>query len=204
MTDTVRPPDQRPAVPVAMGTASTIRELPRRPIRKPFGPLAFLVSSVFIAAAAFYAGVRVEKHHVPAASTTSFPAASRSGATSTTVAGRGVGTASGVQGTITLIDGTTLYVTQAGGTVTKVQTSAQSQITMTVSNTVPVGNLRIGDSVAVTGTPGANGIVQATAVRDLGATGTARTPTTSSTRTTTASNGAGSGGAFGPGAPPGG
>lgn len=67
-------------------------------------------------------------------------------------AGAGVG---GPTGTVTLIKGSTLYVTDAGGNTVLVHTTAASTVKKTVSGTVK--SVLPGDSVSVTGTLNTDG-----------------------------------------------
>ena len=181
--------DQPPVAPAMDNATRAVRryqELPRRPVRKPFGPLSYLIVTLFVASAAFYGGVLVEKHHVPASSgTATSAAASASRQRSTTGATTGAGatgTAPGVQGTITLIDGANVYVTDSSGNITKVLTTAQTQITATIQGTVQT--LHIGDNVTVSGPTNANGQLQASSLRDTGAVAASR-PASSSTSAST-------------------
>ncbi len=154
-------------------------ELPQRPLRRRFGPATWIMLGLAMAAIAFYAGVRVEKHNVGSSSSTSnlsslisrFRNAANArgtGATGggTTTFGGGGGAASG---TITLIDGNNIYVTQADGSIVKVITNPGSQFSITSSGTV--ANLHPGDNVTVTGPNDGNGNVTALTVTDTGASG---------------------------------
>ena len=192
----------------------------RRPVRKPFGPLALILCALVIAGGAFYGGVRLEKSKVPASSSASgslaalaarFRAGGGAGATGGTGGtGGGAGGANAVRGTITLVDGSNIYVTDSSGNIFKVSTSPGSQITMTSAATVQ--KLHPGDNVTVIGPADANGTVTATVVTDTGAgtgggrgaragagTGTAGAGTSSAGRA-----GTGGGGAVVFGGPPGG
>lgn len=61
----------------------------------------------------------------------------------------------GTSGTVTLIKGATLYVTDASGNTIMVRTSARSRVTKTVSGTVKT--VHPGDSVTVVGTQNKDG-----------------------------------------------
>jgi hypothetical protein len=146
-------------------------ELPRRPVRKPLGPLALVITTLLVASGAFYGGVIVEKGHVESTSSTAAAAAGlaarQRGASGTAVTGATGGGAGALQGTITLIDGANVYVTDSSGNIDKVVTSPQTQITATVAGTVQT--LHPGDSVTVSGPTDTNGQLQATVLRDTGA-----------------------------------
>ena len=63
--------------------------------------------------------------------------------------------AAGRNGTVTLIKGPTLYVTDASGNTVMVHTSARVQVTKTISGTVKT--VHPGDSVTVVGTQNKDG-----------------------------------------------
>jgi hypothetical protein len=65
-------------------------------------------------------------------------------------------------GTVTLIKGSTLYVTDSSGNTVKVQTSASSTVTKTVSGSIKT--LLPGQTVTVLGTAGKNGTVTARSI----------------------------------------
>jgi hypothetical protein len=77
-------------------------------------------------------------------------------------AAAGAAAGSGPTGTVTLIKGSTLYVTDASGNTVLVNTTAASTVKKTVSGTVK--SVHPGDSVTVTGTQNANGSYSATAI----------------------------------------
>ena len=72
------------------------------------------------------------------------------------------GAASGPTGTVTLIKGSTLYVTDSSGTTSLVKTTAASQVTKTVSSSVK--NIRPGSVVTVVGTQAKDGSYTATSI----------------------------------------
>ena len=146
--------------------------LPIRPMRQRLGPLSLLLGGLFIAALAFGGGVTLEKHHVTPTAATATPTAATTATTRTGSAGASA-TAGGVGGstvgTVRLVDGTNIYVTETSGTIVKVATNPQSQITVTAAGTVR--SINPGDTVVVSGAAAANGTVTATSVRDSGAGG---------------------------------
>lgn len=83
--------------------------------------------------------------------------------------GRPGGGAGGVTaGTVTLIRGSTLYVTDASGNTVMVRTSPSSRVTKTVAGTVRT--IHPGDAVTVTGTRAGNGSYTASTITIAGAT----------------------------------
>jgi hypothetical protein len=114
------------------------------------------------AAIGFAVGVRVQKSQVT--TTSASAAASRragaatGGAAANPAAGAGAGR---TIGTVKLIDGTNLYITDASGNVVKVSTTGAS-FTKTVSGAVT--DVHPGDTVVVTGAAGSDGTVSARSV----------------------------------------
>ena len=142
-----------------------------------------------VAAGAFIGGVEIQKHQ-GGSSASSFRGALPSG-----LAGQGVGTATGSTGTtgstrgsgfggaggagaaggttfgtVTVIKGSTLYVTDANGNTVKVTTSASSRVTKTTTATVTLAGVQPGDTVVVRGTQQKNGNLAADTIT-LGAAG---------------------------------
>jgi hypothetical protein len=74
----------------------------------------------------------------------------------------GFGGGSATVGTVTLIKGSTLYVTDASGNTVKVQTSPASTVTKTVSGSIRT--VLPGQTVTVLGTQGKNGTVTARSI----------------------------------------
>jgi hypothetical protein len=148
--------------------------LPVRPVRRRLGPITLLLIGLLIGASAFTGGVIAEKGHVGTAGTST----TRSAATTASAAGRagfgaaagGGGAASGAggatSGTVKLIDGANIYITNSAGTIVKVATTPQSQISISAPGAVTA--VKPGDTVTVTGSTGSNGTVTATSVRDAG------------------------------------
>jgi hypothetical protein len=139
-----------------------------------------------VAAGAFIGGVEIQKHQ-GGSSASSFRGALTSG-----LAGQGVGTTTGrtgttgstrgggfggvggaggtTFGTVTVIKGSTLYVTDANGNTVKVTTSASSRVTKTTTATITLGSVQPGDTVVVRGTQQKNGNLAADTIT-LGAGG---------------------------------
>ncbi len=174
--------------------------LPRRPRRRLFGAganlLALALLGVLLTACGFIGGVLVEKGETsspsaPAGATASslisrfralrggVSAAGGSGAAGAGAAAAGAsagGTGSGftrpTAGTVAYVDGSTLYVTNAEGNTVKVTTSAATSVTKTVK--ASVAGIHPGETVTVTGGPGASGAVSAESI-SVGAGGGALT-----------------------------
>ncbi|MDX6451391.1 MAG: hypothetical protein QOH16_1440, partial [Gaiellaceae bacterium] len=85
--------------------------------------------------------------------------------------GGGGGAAGGgaTNGTVTLIKGSTLYVTDASGNTVLVHTTAQSSVKKSVSATTKT--IHPGDSVTVTGTQNKDGSYSAQAITIGGSNG---------------------------------
>jgi hypothetical protein len=122
---------------------------PRRLANRTTAVLAGLV----LLTGGFLAGAQVEKHfgHVgtaTAATPTTFPTAGRGGGANATT------------GTVKFVDGTTVYITTAGGDVVTVKTDGNTAITQPGT----VKDLPVGATVMVTGQTGSDGTVTATRI----------------------------------------
>ncbi|HBJ73779.1 MAG TPA: hypothetical protein DDY88_08790 [Actinobacteria bacterium] len=123
---------------------------------------------------AFFAGSFVQQQFGSSASTSAFPggslpagfAAGRfpgTGALTSTDGSTSTEQAAGVTvGSITLVDGTHVYVTTAQGTVVKVDVSPSTAIT--AQTTVKASELKEGQQVIVRGQAGSDGTVAATTI----------------------------------------
>jgi hypothetical protein len=170
-------------------------ELPRRPRRRLLGvganPLPLALIGVLLTACGFIGGVLVERGQSSSSSGSSstgglasrFAAlragsggtagragASGSGASAFLGAGAAGGAGAGAGGRagstfgqVAYVSGHTLYVTNAEGNTVKVMTSAASTVTKTVK--ADVKGIHPGETVVVTGSPGANGSVRAETIR---------------------------------------
>jgi hypothetical protein len=83
--------------------------------------------------------------------------------------GAGAAGGGGTSGTVTLIKGSTLYVTDASGNTVLVNTTAGSTVNKTVSGTIK--SVHPGDSVTVTGTQNADGSYSARGITIGGSNG---------------------------------
>jgi hypothetical protein len=128
--------------------------------------LTFVLAGALLVGAGFYGGVLVQKHQGggTTSSTTgtgrargAFAAAGVSGASGAAGAsGRGFGGGGGaVTGTVKLVDGKNVYVTDTSGNVVKVETGASSQLTKTEPATTK--DVAPGNVVIVRGTQNSDG-----------------------------------------------
>jgi hypothetical protein len=144
--------------------------LARRKRRLP--RLTLTLAALIVVALTFVVGAEVQKHY---GKTTS--AAGAGGAAAAFARARGAGggaaggfgggggfgaAASGPTGTVTLIKGSTLYVTDSSGTTSLVKTSAASSVTKTVTSSVK--NIKPGSVVTVVGTQAKDGSYTATSI----------------------------------------
>jgi hypothetical protein len=135
---------------------------------------------LLILGGAFWGGAYAQKHWGSNSSSTSniasqFAAAARSrtggGTTGATGAGGfgGGGTGGGATtGSVTLVDGNNIYVTETSGNVVKVVTSQASTFTKSDSGTI--NDVKPGQTVSVRGSTDSSGNVDATSVSIGGAT----------------------------------
>ena len=147
-------------------------EWPARAVRRGLSvraPMAVLLA-LLVAAGAFWGGAAVQKSRegssggVASALRSLF--AGRSGASASGEGGLfgGSGGASGpaATGTLTVVEGSTLYVTEPSGTIVKVVLAPSA--TVTRDSTTTLSRLRPGDTVVVEGATGKDGTVTASSV----------------------------------------
>jgi hypothetical protein len=170
MTSTAVHPDTPPTA--HEGLASEL--LARR--RKKLPALTAALALAVAVAGGAIGGVEAQKHWGASASATparagGLPAgfAARFGARGGGAPGGGAGGFPGLgggggatNGTVTLIKGSTLYVTDASGNTVLVHTTAGSTVKKTVSGTLK--SVHPGDSVSVTGTQNKDGSYSAQAI----------------------------------------
>jgi hypothetical protein len=142
-----------------------------------------LLAALVVASGAFYAGVRVEKSHAKSSTTSNLAAAfsrfagARAGGTGaaggtgtrggTAGGGAAGGAAAGATiGTVKLVDGHNVYVTDTAGGITKVVVG--SGATVSVTKAGGVADVKPGDTVIVRGAAGKDGSVTATSLTDSG------------------------------------
>jgi hypothetical protein len=136
-------------------------------------PVIVLVAFILVAAG-FWGGAAVEKGHGSTASTGPTAAlAARFGAGGARPAGGGTGaglgtggltggTTQGTTGTVSVVDGSTLYVLTTTGSLVKVTLHSSTAVTRNAKT--GQAELRPGDSVVVQGSSAKNGTVTATSV----------------------------------------
>jgi|SRR5580693_7457554 hypothetical protein len=159
--------------------------LTRRP-RAKLPSLTLVLAAIVVASAGFLGGAMVGKHYGNSSSGNLAAAFSRLAARSSASASAGSGgTGSGfggsgfggsgfggrgglfgggnaTVGTIKLIDGGTVYVQTTAGDIVQVATSTGTKVT--VSSTVPVKDLRPGETVIVEGSKNSSGAIAATSI----------------------------------------
>jgi len=171
---TAEEPDARPARPEDVlaeppdgrDISAELAAPPRR--RLPWPTL--LLAGCVVAALAFTGGVLVEKDRSPAGGrggAAAFAAArgGSGGASRGAAGGPAGGAAAGLTvGTIKLVDGSTIYVSDAQGNIVKVTTAKSTTVSRTQDG--KVSDLRPGQSVTVRGSAGPSGDVAATTVTE--------------------------------------
>jgi hypothetical protein len=153
--------------------------LTRRP-RAKLPSLTVVLVAIVVASAGFIGGIMVGKHYGSSGSSSlasrfgAFAAAAGAspsagtGARSRTGLGGAAGGFAGFAGgnatvgTIKLVDGSTVYVQTSAGDIVQVLTSSGTKVT--VSSTVPVKDLRPGETVIVEGSKNSSGGVSATSI----------------------------------------
>jgi hypothetical protein len=127
-------------------------------------PAAGLLAVVFVAAG-FWGGVTLEKSHAGSSGGAAAGFGSRvrgAGAGFSFGGGGASASSSGTAGTISVVNGNTLYILSSTGALVKVTLSKSTTITRN-ADTTPAG-LRPGDTVTVQGTTSSNGNVAATSI----------------------------------------
>jgi hypothetical protein len=154
--------------------------LTRRP-RAKLPSLTLILAAIVVASAGFLGGALVGKHYGSsgsgglAAAFGRFPgagadASASPGSSSRPGGGAGFpgggggafGRGNATVGTIKLVDGKTVYVQTTAGDVVQVATSAGTKVT--VSSSVPVKDLRPGETVIVEGSKNSSGAIAATSI----------------------------------------
>ena len=167
-------PGQAHGDPLVMGGAPIWEDepMPTRAVRAKLGRLTFVLMALVLAAGTYYLGVLSEKNSV-AAKPAGNPGTGAGAATPGVNGGQQGGAQGGATGgggatagTVKLVDGTNLYVTDASGTVVKIATTPASVFTINATGTIK--QVKPGDTVIITGAAGADGTVTATAIRDQG------------------------------------
>jgi hypothetical protein len=130
-------------------------------------PTAILVV-LLVAAAGIWGGATLEKHHgsgttaATSSGLAAFRAARTRGAGSGAPGAAGATASSGASGTVTVLQGNTLWLTAANGSLVKVKLTNTTTVTRNADSTKSA--LRPGDTVTVQGATGKNGTVTASSV----------------------------------------
>ncbi len=149
------------------------QEAPTKPGRRRrqfFNRKSAALAAAITCAAGFYAGVSVEKGQLSTAATTTTASAASNATGAGPRAGfggaaRGGGNAS--IGTVSSVNGKTIYLTDTSGNTVKVTLSSATKITK--SESVSKASVRPGDTVVIQGLKASNGTLTATSVSDSGA-----------------------------------
>jgi hypothetical protein len=160
---------------------------PGRRRRRFFNRRSAALAALITCGAGFYAGIEVEKGQVSstgsALTASAAPAAAAGAATGSAPAGLigaaggaggpgrfagggAAGAANGSFGTISSVNGKTIYVTDPTGNTVKVALSSSTKLTKSLG--VSKGSLHPGDSVAIQGVKNSGGTLVATSVSDSG------------------------------------
>lgn len=171
---------------------------PRRGRWRLFSRKTAALGAVVAAAAGFLAGIEIEKSQATGTASAAVAPGSGSGAGAAGAgagarggfpfAGRGGGGGGGNAsfGTVSSVNGNTIYVTEPNGNTAKVTLSSATKVTK--SQPVSKSSLRPGDSVVIQGATSSNGTISATSVSDSGA-GSARAGSGGAGGATTTSSG---------------
>jgi len=180
-------------------------QMPGRPRRRfltgwSAGALALLTCAI-----GFYVGVRVEKSHVSSSGTSAtgalasrFAGSAKSGSSTTSRSGGfpsgsfggGASGSGATTGTISSIDGDTLYVKETDGNTVKVKLLGDTTIRKTV--TVAKGKVYPGDTVVIAGASGSGGVIDATSLTDSGASSSSSSSSSSGSTSGSSSSGSSS------------
>jgi hypothetical protein len=176
---------------------------PGRPRRRFSGKGSAILLAVLLGAVGFYAGVRVEKGQMTTASTGTgtrslasiFGGAAARGGAASRFPGAGGAGGGGSVGTVSAINGRTVYVKSVSGNTIKVSLTSATKITK--SEPAARSAIRPGDSVVIRGASNANGTLSAASVSDSGASASATGGGSTGSAGTSGSSGSGVGSLFG-------
>ena len=156
-----------------------LKELIAQKERGPVPRFTKILLGALVIVVAFFAGSLVQQHFGPTGSTASFGGGgfgggrfagggnpfAAAGSASTGGAGPGTGGFGGggvTVGSITLVDGSHIYVTDTSGQIVKVNVS--SSTTITAQTAISASKLKPGEQVIVRGAAGSDGTVAATTI----------------------------------------
>jgi Domain of unknown function (DUF5666) len=154
---------------------------PGRPRRRWLNRKTAALAAVITCAAGFYGGVRVEKSQLSSTATAAPAGTARAGVAGATGAAAGAragflggagGGGNASFGTVSSVNGNTIYLTESSGNAVKVTLSSATKITK--SQSVSKTSVRPGDTVVIQGATSSNGTIAATSVSDSGASASGR------------------------------
>lgn len=183
----------------------TLALSPRRRRRQWFNRRSAVLLALVVGAVGFYAGVQLEKSQLANSSSggASLPAFAGGASARQALAGTARGGAllsrfgpvggsgSGSAGTVTDVNGRTLYLKDSTGNTVEVRLSAATKVTKSVN--VSRKAVRPGDSVVVQGIKNSNGTLTAASLSDSGAGSASATNSGASSSTNSGSAGSNSG-----------
>jgi hypothetical protein len=154
-----------PAPPYDEGDEPDFTPRPRKRAHR----LTYVLGGLALVAIGTLGGITIQKHEDHGSTTTASPSGANTGnfvgrgaGGGAPGAGGGAGGAGATVGTVKLIDGNSMYVTETNGTVVKVAINAASQLTKTDAATIK--DITPGEAVIVRGATATDGSVTATSV----------------------------------------
>lgn len=149
---------------------------PGRPRRRWLNRRSAALAAVITCAAGFYGGVRVEKSQLsstatPAAGTVAAGAGAAgagAGARAGFAGGAAAGGGNASFGTVSSVNGNTIYLTDSSGNTVKVTLSSDAT-EITKNQSVSKTSIRPGDAVVIQSAKSSSGTITATSVTDSGA-----------------------------------
>jgi hypothetical protein len=148
--------------------------------RKRAHALTFILAALVVAAAGYVVGVQVQKHDDKNSSSSASSVAQRfrnaASASGAATGGSGTGGSRGggafgnrTGGTVKLVDGNNVYITDVNGNTVKIATNAGTQMSKSVAATIK--DVAPGATITVTGTQNADGSITATSLSIANANG---------------------------------
>jgi len=134
--------------------------------------LTWALCGAIVSALGFTGGALLERHDRPASSRASlfsaaaFSGAARSGAPVAPSAGGGGAGSGAITGSVFLVDGDTVYLTESSGSIVKVVTGGSTSVQLYGAGTL--SGLKAGQTVTVRGSTDSSGDVTATGVTVTG------------------------------------